>query len=311
MRLATFRFDGGLRLGVVSRDLVLDVSEAKSRLGRRELPDDMISLMEGGEEALSSLKETLAELSKADMSEPVWHRIADLSFGPPVPNPKKVLALAGNYMEHIKESKGKLPMEEEKITPYVFMKPPSTTVSGDGDPIVIPKIGVAIDWEVELALVIGRKGKYIPASETERYIFGYTIMNDVSERKFYAGQRSSKREMDKFFDWLNGKWFDGFAPSGPVIVTRDEIPDPHDLDIRLRVNGEVMQDSNTKDMIFSCNEIVEFISRIVTLEPGDIISTGTPSGVGLGRNVFLKEGDMVECDIERIGLLRNPVVKER
>ncbi|HIE03428.1 MAG TPA: fumarylacetoacetate hydrolase family protein, partial [Candidatus Latescibacteria bacterium] len=215
------------------------------------------------------------------------------------------------YREHIAESDWtRTPEEEEKVTPYVFMKPPSTTISGPGDPIVIPKIGRAIDWEVELGVVIGRRGKYIRPEEAYDYIFGYTVVNDVSERKFDAGPRTKPREKDPFFDWLNGKWFDGFAPTGPVVVTKDEVGDPHDLRLTLRVNGEVKQDSNTRLMIFSVPEIVAFVSRMMTLEPGDIIATGTPSGVGDARGEYLKPGDLVEAEVERIGVLRNPVVAE-
>ncbi|HID12052.1 MAG TPA: FAA hydrolase family protein, partial [Candidatus Latescibacteria bacterium] len=242
----------------------------------------------------------------------LWEPLSKVRLGPPVPRPNKFLALAGNYREHIAESGWtRTPGEEEKLTPYVFMKPPSTTISGPEDPIVIPRIGRAIDWEVELGVVIGRRGKYIRPEEAYDYIFGYTVVNDVSERKFDAGPRSRPREKDPFFDWLNGKWFDGFAPIGPVVVTKDKIGDPHNLRLSLRVNGQVKQDSNTRYMIFSVPEIVAFVSHMMTLEPGDIIATGTPSGVGDARGEYLKPGDVVEAEVEGIGVLRNPVVEEK
>lgn len=300
--MATLRRDG-CRLGVVREGKVLDVARADEVLGIG-VPRDMMALIEGGKEALEKLM-TLAD-------EELWEPLSKVRLGPPVPRPNKFLALAGNYREHIAESGWtRTPGEEEKLTPYVFMKPPSTTISGPEDPIVIPRIGRAIDWEVELGVVIGRRGKYIRPEEAYDYIFGYTVVNDVSERKFDAGPRSRPREKDPFFDWLNGKWFDGFAPIGPVVVTKDKIGDPHNLRLSLRVNGQVKQDSNTRYMIFSVPEIVAFVSHMMTLEPGDIIATGTPSGVGDARGEYLKPGDVVEAEVEGIGVLRNPVVEEK
>ena len=299
--MASIRRDG-YRLGVVRGEKVLDLAKAEEALGA-ELPADIVALM--GWDLVK-----FGEVVDRAWEE-LWEPLSEVPLGPPVPRPNKFLALAGNYREHIAESDWtRTPEEEEKVTPYVFMKPPSTTISGPGDPIVIPKIGRAIDWEVELGVVIGRRGKYIRPEEAYDYIFGYTVVNDVSERKFDAGPRTKPREKDPFFDWLNGKWFDGFAPTGPVVVTKDEVGDPHDLRLTLRVNGEVKQDSNTRLMIFSVPEIVAFVSRMMTLEPGDIIATGTPSGVGDARGEYLKPGDLVEAEVERIGVLRNPVVAE-
>lgn len=301
MRLASIRRDG-YRLGVVREEKVLDLAKAGEALGV-ELPTDIVALMDRD---LVKLGEVVDRAG-----EELWEPLSEVPLGPPVPRPNKFLALALNYREHIAESDWtRTPEEEEKVTPYVFMKPPSTTISGPEDPIVIPKIGRAIDWEVELGVVIGRRGKYIRPEEAYEYIFGYTVVNDVSERKFDPGPRTKPREKDPFFDWLNGKWFDGFAPTGPVVVTKEEIGDPHDLRLTLRVNGETKQDSNTGLMIFSVPEIVAFVSRIMTLEPGDIIATGTPSGVGDARGEYLKPGDLVEAEVERIGVLRNPVVAE-
>lgn len=312
MRLGTFRKDGGEKMGVVVGDRILDVVSAKGMLGGKYealVTHGMRCFIESGEAGLELLRALVDEVKgKSDL----WHDLSSVTLGPPVPKPYKFLALATNYREHIAEGDfTKMPGEEDKITPYVFMKPPSTTVAATEDPIVIPKVGVAIDWEVELGVIIGKKGKYIPESEALDYVFGYTVVNDVSERKLFASkERTKHRDNDWFFDWLNGKWLDGFAPTGPVIVTRDEIGDAQNLHARLKVNGEVMQDFNTGDMIFDIPAILAFISRIMTLEPGDIIATGTSSGVGSARGIFLKEGDLVEGEIEQIGVLRNRVVNE-
>jgi 2-keto-4-pentenoate hydratase/2-oxohepta-3-ene-1,7-dioic acid hydratase in catechol pathway len=190
------------------------------------------------------------------------------------------------------------------------MKPPSTALIGSGEAIRLPRIGQAIDWEGELAVVIGHRGRHIPAAEAERYIAGYSCFNDVSERRLAVPAACTPREKDKFFNWLVGKWLDTAGPMGPYLVTRDEVPDPHSLSLRVRVSGEVMQDANTGQMIFTVPELIEFISRVVTLEPGDIIATGTPAGTGSARNQFLRPGDVVEVEIEGLGVLTNPVVAE-
>ena len=183
-------------------------------------------------------------------------------------------------------------------------------VIGPGDAIRYPPGVRRLDYEAELGVVIGRRGKFISAEEAYDYVFGYTIVNDVSERRLEVPKEREPREGDRWFDWLNGKWFDTFAPMGPWIVTKDEIPDPHSLRISLTVNGEVMQDSNTNHMIFTVPELIQFISTLLTLEPGDVISTGTPEGTGAARGIFLKKGDLIRIKIERIGELVNPVESE-
>ena len=227
---------------------------------------------------------------------------------PPVPRPGKLLCLAGNYREHITESGFVAPEQDDIITPQVFLKPSSCLIA-DGAPIPITKNNVAVGWEVELAVVIGREGRDISRARALDYVFGYTVMNDVSERKLNSKiENRRKREFDVFFDWLGGKWFDGFAPCGPAIVTADEVPNPHALGIRLWVNGELRQESNTGAMLFDIPAQIEYISSITKLEPGDIIATGTPAGAGLGSGAkVLKDGDEVVCEIEGIGRLRNTV----
>ena len=312
MKLGTFREAGKEKMAVMVGDRILDVPSAKEVLGGRYgalVTCCMRCFIESGATGLDLLGALVDEAkAKADL----WRDLSSVTLGPPVPRPNKFLALATNYREHIAEGDfAKMPEKEDKITPYVFMKPPSTTVIATEDPIVMPKVGVAIDWELELGVIIGRKGKYIPEAEALDYVFGYTVINDVSERKLFASkERTKDRDMDGFFDWLNGKWLDGFAPTGPVLVTRDEIDDPRNLHAKLTVNGEVKQDFNTGDMIFDIPATIAFISRIMTLEPGDIIATGTSAGVGDSQGIYLTAGDLVEGEIERIGVLRNRVVEE-
>ena len=312
MRLGTFREAGKEKMAVMVGDRILDVRSAKTVLGGKFESLEthgMRCFIESGETGLDLLK-ALADEAKGKAG--LWRALSSVNLGPPVPKPNKFLALATNYREHIAEGDfTKMPEKEDKITPYVFMKPPSTTVIATEDPIVLPKVAVAIDWELELGVIIGRKGKYIPEAEALDYVFGYTVVNDVSERKLFASkERTKDRDMDGFFDWLNGKWLDGFAPTGPVMVTRDEIGNPQNLHARLTINGEVKQDFNTGDMIFDIPATIAFISRIMTLEPGDIIATGTSAGVGDSQGIYLKAGDLVEGEIERIGLLRNQVTEE-
>ena len=189
--------------------------------------------------------------------------------------------------------------------------PPTSTVIGPGDAIKIPPIARAIDWEGELAVVIGRKAKGVKAKDALRYVAGYTVMNDVSERKLKIKKRSESRPRDEWFDWLNGKWLDTFAPQGPWIVTSDEIRDPQTLDISTFVNGDRKQHNNTGQMLYPVDAIIEYISAIITLEPGDLISTGTISGVGNTTGKYMKPGDKVEIEISRIGVLRNRVAASK
>ena len=200
---------------------------------------------------------------------------------------------------------------QDKETPRVFMKPPSTTVIGQNDKILIPPVARSIDWEGELAVVIGRKAKGVKTKQALNYVAGYTIMNDVSERKLVIKKRSQSRDRDQWFDWLNGKWLDTFAPQGPWIVTRDDIPNPQALDISTYVNGERKQFNNTGQMLYQVAQQIEYISAIITLEPGDVIATGTPPGVGFARKppVWVQPGDVMVVEIEGLGALANPVIK--
>ncbi len=214
----------------------------------------------------------------------------------PVPRPPKLICVGLNYRDHAIESK----MEIPKV-PTIFNKFPNVVI-GPGEPIVLPKASERPDYEAEFAFVIGRGGRHIAASRAMDHVFGYTIVNDVSARDFQMATTQ----------WLMGKTFDTFAPMGPWLVTADEIRDPHELDISLEIGGERLQHSNTRELIFKIPELIEFVSGVVTLEPGDIVSTGTPSGVGFARKPprFLKAGEEVIVRVEGIGELRNPVVAE-
>jgi 2-keto-4-pentenoate hydratase/2-oxohepta-3-ene-1,7-dioic acid hydratase in catechol pathway len=214
----------------------------------------------------------------------------------PIPKPRKLICVGLNYRDHATETGSEIPE-----VPTIFNKF-ATAVIAPGANIVLPKVSKAPDYEAEFAFIIGRGGRRISAESWKDHVFGYTIVNDVSARDY---QRATTQ-------WLMGKTFDTFAPMGPWIVTADSIPDPHDLDIRLEINGETLQDSNTRELIFKIPDLIAFLSSVFTLEPGDIVSTGTPAGVGVARKPprFLQPGDDVAVKIPAIGELRNPVVAE-
>lgn len=247
------------------------------------------------------------KFKSAEADKKFIYNFDEIDFFAPI-IPPKLFCLAGNYREHIEEEGGIIAVQDIE-TPRIFMKPPSSTVIGPNQPIKIPKIANAVDWEGELAVVMGRKTRDIDSSSALDYVAGYTIMNDVSERKFKIKDRVEDRDIDKWFDWLNGKWFDTFAPLGPWIVTGDEIPNPQKLTIKTFVNGEMKQSSSTEKMIYTVADIIEYISKFTTLEPGDLISTGTIAGVGASSGTFLKHNDDVKIKISSIGELENYVME--
>jgi 2-keto-4-pentenoate hydratase/2-oxohepta-3-ene-1,7-dioic acid hydratase in catechol pathway len=221
-------------------------------------------------------------------------RSEDAYWFAPVPRPGKLICIGLNYRDHAAESNMAIPER-----PVVFSKF-SPAVIAPGEPVVLPASSEKVDYEAELAVVIGRRAKNVSAARALDYVLGYTVFNDVSARDFQFADGQ----------WQRGKSCDTFAPMGPTIVTGDEVPDPHKLSIKLILNGKTMQDSNTDQLIFGVPELIEFLSQTITLEPGDVIATGTPSGVGFARKppVFLRPGDMMEVEIERVGKLGNPVV---
>jgi len=216
----------------------------------------------------------------------------------PLPNPGKVFCIGLNYRDHALETKAQIPSE-----PIVFSKF-SSAIVGPGVSIILPRASHKVDYEAELVVVIGRRGKLISAADAPSYIAGYMIGNDVSARDWQI-EKPGKQ-------WLLGKTPDTFGPTGPWMVTADEIPDPCSLGIRLRLNSQTMQDSTTKELIFSPAKLIEHITKVVTIDPGDIIFTGTPPGVGVARTppVFLEDGDQIEVEIDRLGVLKNPVRAE-
>jgi 2-keto-4-pentenoate hydratase/2-oxohepta-3-ene-1,7-dioic acid hydratase in catechol pathway len=303
MRFVRFFHDSGeIRLGLRQEDTVLDLTAfACGKLDRQW--SSVTDLMNG---ELGLLRELIA----GNPCESEWVReIMSLKLDAPIRDIPKLLALAGNFRKHVLESGFRDVQKEEIITPQVFCKPPSTTINRPGGEIALYQSNVFLDWEVELAVVIGKRGRDIMPHEALSYVFGYTVINDISEREFNGGRSGRMvREFDPFFDWLIGKWFDGSAPLGPEIVTADEIEDPHRLNLRLTVNGEVMQSANTSEMIFDIPQAIAYVSSVVTIEPGDLIAMGTPDGVGRARGIRLKPGDRIRAEVEKIGVLENTVV---
>jgi 2-keto-4-pentenoate hydratase/2-oxohepta-3-ene-1,7-dioic acid hydratase in catechol pathway len=225
----------------------------------------------------------------------------------PVPRPGKVIALAGNYSEHIAEAGLKLGLSDsprKTTVPRPFLMPP-TVVIGSEQQIPWPDYSDKIDYEIELAVVIGKHAKSVMPDDALECVAGYTIANDVSARSVTFEKNRTARPWDEFFDWLNGKWADGFLPMGPALVIKDEIEDVQNLKMELKVNGKVRQQADTSQMIFPVADIVSFLSYIMTLEPGDVIATGTPAGVAVATGNFLQPGDRIECTIEKLGTLTN------
>jgi 2-keto-4-pentenoate hydratase/2-oxohepta-3-ene-1,7-dioic acid hydratase in catechol pathway len=251
----------------------------------------LLELIEGGSEWVAKA----AKLVTAS-PEDSRHKLKDVKLLAPIPRPRKLICVGLNYREHALETNTPIP-----DVPTIFNKF-ATAVIGPGARIVLPAVSKMPDYEAELAFVIGKGGRQIKAENWRQHIFGYTIVNDVTARDY---QRATSQ-------WLMGKTFDTFAPMGPWIVTADEIADPHALDIQLEIGGEMLQNSNTSELIFKIPELVEFLSSVFTLEPGDIISTGTPSGVGVARTPqrFLKPNETVTVRIPAIGELTNVTVAE-
>ena len=254
-----------------------------------------------------------AEAQEAAILEDLALPLAEVRLLAPVPRPGKLFCLAQNFPSHAAEANRHITRAGDSVadamTPHVFLKPVPNTVCGDGDPILIPPTAQFIDYEAEVAIVIGKKGKYIRAEEASEYIAGVTAFNDVSERRLRLWERKDEREWDKFFDWLNGKWMDNFAPMGPCVVPASDV-DLNNLSLRGYVNDELRQTGNTSEMYHSAAKTVEYISLMLTLEPGDVIALGTPAGVGAARGTKLVPGDVVRVEVEGVGALTNPVVAE-
>lgn len=285
MRLVQFFEDGRQRVGVEIQNGgdIMDVSA-----GDPSIPSDMKSFLEGGEEMMLKAK------SVVDHGQHILKR-AEVKLKAPIHNPGKIICIGMNYVDHCLEQNVPTPTE-----PILFSKF-NNAITDPGAPIIYPDETEELDFEVELAFVIGKPGKNIKKSEAMDHVAGYTVAHDVSARDWQLKKNGGQ--------WLLGKTFDSFCPLGPALVTKDSLSDPHKLGIRCRVNGKVMQDSNTENLVFKTEELVSYISRFVTLSPGDVVITGTPPGVGVFRKppVFLKRGDEVECEIDEIGCISNTV----
>ena len=304
MRLVSFHTRRGIRFGAVYQGRIIDLVDNPRAVGvlRAKKPRSLLEFLTLGDDAIEAALTTTDRTIRAGDSV---RRLGSLHLAAPIPRPGKLLALAGNYSEHLRES-GHEWASKELSTPRVFMKP-GTAVTGPFDPIIFPVNGNHIDWEGEFGVVIRKTARFVKARDAMQYVAGYTVIDDVSERSLKVDTKRTDRDGDKWFDWLNGKWFDSFAPMGPALVMKDEVPDPHKLTLQTRVNGELKQNASTGQMIFSVAELIEWASRWMTLEPGDVIATGTPSGVGSASGTFLKPGDVVEIEIEKIGTIRNTV----
>ncbi len=312
MKLVTYAQDSGPRAGLLDGGHVYDLQDAADAFTAQagavgaKLPSDVKELLELGDVGLGQARRVLAFAQEQGGEAPFAHGAADVTLLPPITQPSKIICLAGNFADHIREG-GDVPPEKSQQTPRYFWKPNSVLV-GQDQPVRLWEMSANVDWELELAAVIGKAGRDISAADAPKHIAGYTIFNDISSRDMNLPWEREEREMDDFFDWLNGKWFDTHGPMGPFIATADEIPDPHNLAMSLSVNGIERQRGNTGQMIFNCFELIEYLTRIITLEPGDVISTGTPAGVGAAAGASLKDGDQIEATIERLGTLRNPVI---
>jgi 2,4-didehydro-3-deoxy-L-rhamnonate hydrolase len=284
MRLIRFGQGGHEKPGVLLTDGTrLDVSAATKDYDETFFAGD----------GIESLRDWL---DKNESTAP--HVPSSTRLGPPISRPSKIVCVGLNYRAHAGESQMEVPTE-----PVVFFKSPSS-LSGPFDPVIIPRDGKKVDWEVEMAVVVGKKATYVESKNAMEHVAGYFILNDYSERAF---------QLERGGQWVKGKSADTFAPVGPFLATRDEIPDAKALDIWLKVNGEVRQKSNTSQMIFDVPTLVAYISQFMTLLPGDIISTGTPAGVGLGMKppTYLKAGDVVELGVGSLGESRQEIVAWR
>ena len=288
MKLATIHTPHGPRAALAVADGYIDLHATDAGL-----PTCMKALLA----ASPAIRKAAADT--ANCKHAVKYAANAVKLLPPVPNPSKILCIGLNYRDHAIEGGKAIPNE-----PVLFGKFPNTLIA-HGEPIKLPKVAEKVDYEAELVVVIGKRGRHIPNNDAAlEYVGGYTVGHDVSARDWqFRGEEKQ---------WIIGKTFDTFAPTGPVLVTSDELTNPHKLQVQLRLNGTTMQNSNTKEFIFGVPHLLWFLSQCITLEPGDLIFTGTPPGVGISRKpqVLLKPGDVAEVEIEGIGTLKNPVVAE-
>ena len=299
MKLLTYKTqDTEPRLGFIHNNQVIDMEDF-GEISNFPLPNDMLDLIDMGFEIIEEITEMVAETPE-NFFEEISYELSEVTLLAPIEKPRKnIIGIGLNYTEHVAESArtldttGKLPQK-----PIIFSKPPTTVTATNTSIIKNTKLTEQLDWEVELAVIIGKKGKYVANAEAMDYVFGYTVINDISAR-------DCRREGQ----WIVSKGQDTFAPMGPYLVTKDEIENPHNLNLSLKLNGVEKQNSNTKFLLFNINDLIEDLSIVFTLEPGDIIATGTPAGVGAGRSPqeWMYDGDVVEATVEGIGTISNTV----
>lgn len=299
MKLLTYKTqDTNPRLGFIHNNQVIDMEDF-GQISNFPLPNDMLDLIDLGFEIIAEISELILETPE-NFFEEIAYEMNEVTILAPIEKPRKnIIGIGLNYTEHVAESArgldttGKLPTK-----PIIFSKPPTTVTGTNTEIIKNTKLTSQLDWESELAVVIAKKGKYVTKENAMDYVFGYTVINDISAR-------DCRREGQ----WIVSKGQDTFAPMGPFLVTKDEIENPHNLNLSLKVNGVEKQNSNTKFMLFNINDLIEDLSIVFTLEPGDIIATGTPAGVGAGRDPqeWLHNGDVVEATVEGIGTIVNTI----
>jgi len=283
MKLVTFKYKNINRVGAVVDDTVVD------GLGQKNIPQTMLAFLAAGQSALEALQQLID-------SQQARIPVKEVKLLAPVPRPGKFLGIGLNYADHIAET-----ALEKPEYPTFFTKH-SSCVIADGDAIHLPKVSEKLDYEVELAFVIGKRCRHVPVEKAQEVIAGYTIVNDVTVRDWQFRTPT----------WMIGKSFDTHGPMGPWIVTADEIADPHNLSLKTWVDGELRQSSNTQYMIYNIYQMIAYLSQAMTLEPGDVIATGTPAGVGVKMKPrgYMKAGQEVKLEIENIGILTNSVIKE-
>ena len=286
MRLVTFRNNNKIGIGSLRGDQVIPFSQSK------EIPDDMLSFLQAGEVSINIAKDLCDNPEKLIA-------LKEVNILSPISRPPKIIAIGLNYMDHLEEIRAAGRNMDTPEVPMIFNKQ-SLSANGPYDEIHKPIVSDKLDYEGELTIVIGQNCRHVSKNDAHKVIAGYTIANDVSVRDWQM----------RVPTFTIGKSFDTHCPFGPAIVTKDEIADPHNLNLRTEVNGEIRQESNTKHLIFNCFELIEHISTAFTLEAGDLILTGTPSGVGVVENKFLKASDVVKVTIDTLGYIENKVINE-
>lgn len=302
MKFVSYSKNGGeIRAGLSIDGKVVDLADGAQQIGAT-LPSNVVEILALGDAGMTIAGDVADAAATGNI--PTTPE-SDVTLEAAVQNPPTIFLLAGNYQSHLIEGGGSA-VEKDKVNPRPFIKP-STAIIGTGDPIVIPPDSDTLDYEIEIAAVIGKAGRSISVDDANDYVAGYTVFNDVSARSLKIAEGRTERNGDGFFDWLLGKWCDSFAAIGPYLVTKDEAGDPSTLEMALTVNGELRQHSDAGEMIFTIPESIAFLSRFVTVRPGDLLCMGTPGGVGATTETYLKAGDTVVAKIEKLGTLENKV----